>query len=261
MVRCKARMSSSAGLSLSTAVVVLAILVAIAGTHAAHLDDKNHIGAQWESDSADVVHVETRTHFREWTTRFRKTYATAEDFEYRLRVFAANRARIQTNNASSNASFTMEMNQFGDMTAEEFSKTMKGLLVESTHEDVSASKVEPREYDISSAPKELDWRAKGAVTPVKNQGKCGSCWAFSATGALEAANFLATGSLTSLSEQELVSCTRREGNQGCHGGSVDKAFKWIEKMDGIASEENYPYVSGTRECVHVFHHRRNPEGT
>ena len=135
------------------------------------------------------------------------------------------------------------MNQFGDMTPEEFNKR-KGLKVNMGL--LSASKVEPREYDISSAPKELDWRTKGAVTAVKDQGDCGSCWSFSATGALEGANFLSSGKLVSLSEQELVSCSNKEGNMGCNGGLMDNAFKWIEKDNkGLASEDDYPYVSGS----------------
>lgn len=135
------------------------------------------------------------------------------------------------------------MNQFGDMTPEEFNKR-KGLKVDMSM--LSTSNVEPMEYDISKAPKALDWRTKGAVTAVKNQGNCGSCWSFSATGALEGANFLSSGKLVSLSEQELVSCSNAEGNMGCNGGLMDNAFKWIEKDNkGLASEDDYPYRSGS----------------
>ncbi|KAK1343846.1 hypothetical protein QTO34_014400, partial [Cnephaeus nilssonii] len=125
--------------------------------------------------------------------------------------------------------FTMAMNAFGDMTNEEFRQVMNGF-----------QKQKQRNGKI---PSSVDWREKGYVTPVKNQGQCGSCWAFSATGSLEGQMFRKTGKLVSPNEQNLVDCSCAQGNQGCNGGLMANAFQYVKDNKGLDTEESYPYIA------------------
>lgn len=114
----------------------------------------------------------------------------------------------------------------------------------------------------SGPPASVDWTTKGAVTPVKDQGNCGSCWSFSAVAALESAYFLKTGTLVSFSEQELVSCDSACG--GCNGCDMNSAFNFVKAKGGLPTESNYPYtsgstaVSGVCQGNHTFVHGVTP---
>jgi len=182
--------------------------------------------------------------FTAWVNEYSKSYETSEFFN-RFKVFKANLDIIREHNAK-NESWTMGMNEFGDMTWEEF----RAVYVSGTRA--------PREYIRSkntfthpkpgSVPSSLDWRQKNAVTPVKNQGQCGSCWAFSTTGSVEGQHAISTGTLVSQSEQMLMDCAGAYGNQGCSGGLMDDAFEYIIKNGGICSEASYPYKGVQGSC-------------
>lgn len=155
----------------------------------------------------------------------------SSEFEktYRERVFLANLANINAHNSKEERTYDMGLNQFSALTQEEFVQTYLGTIVPNTVENIEE---EPIEVETTVSVGDIDWTTQGVVTPVKNQGSCGSCWAFSATGALEALSKQAYGNLQSFSEQQLVDCSGSFGNQACNGGLMDNAFKYV-KAKGI----------------------------
>merc|ERR1712232_707878 len=136
---------------------------------------------------------------------------------------------INSHNAKK-SSYTLAINEHADLTWDEFKTTHLGYQAGSR---VGQSSPEPF-TKLTDVADSVDWVAKGAVTPVKNQQSCGSCWTFSSTGSLEGAFFVATGKLQSLSEEDLVQCNSVT-DHGCQGGLMDNAFDWVEK-NGICSE-------------------------
>jgi len=181
---------------------------------------------------------EYRAAFLKFIKDYSKSYSQAQ-FAQRYNVFKSNMDFVDSWNQLGR--HTVAINKFADLTVKEFSAIYNGLNV------ISSA---PYEYVPSATADTVDWRTKGAVTPIKDQGQCGSCWAFSATGSLEGSHFLAKNPLVSLSEQNLVDCSVAEGNQGCSGGLMTQAFDYIKKNKGIDTEVSYPYIhSGPNHCM------------
>ena len=183
--------------------------------------------------------------FEEWSVANGKVYEPTER-DYRNSVYNNNVAKIHLHNLR-NHSWRMDVNKFADLTADEFSAKFTSSLLTPTRRSLrSKSSLAP--LNTTALPTSVDWSAKGAVTPIKNQEQCGSCWAFSTTGSVEGAWFLAKGQLVSLSEQQLVDCSGPEGNQGCNGGLMDYAFQYIIDNKGITTEAAYPYTAADGTC-------------
>lgn len=174
-----------------------------------------------------------------WKDFYGKKYETVYEETYREAIWRANLQSIMEHNKAGR-SFTLAMNQLGDLTSIEYQHFMLGARSPGNETNSGGSTFLPPTN--VKLPSTVDWRTHGYVTPVKNQGQCGSCWAFSSTGSLEGQHFKKTGSLVSLSEQNLIDCTTNYHNLGCNGGWMDNAFKYIRDNHGVDTEASYPYA-------------------
>jgi C1A family cysteine protease len=177
--------------------------------------------------------------FEQFKQQYNKKYASCVEEQERKTIFDENLRKIKFQQAG-NPHAIFGINKFSDMTPEEFKIYHNAENYYSQFESL---------LDLKSVPflqgnRSIDWVNHGVVTPVKNQGQCGSCWSFSTTGNIEGQWALAGNNLISLSEQELVSCSTN--NDGCNGGMMDNAFVWLlrTKNGWITSEDSCPYVSG-----------------
>ena len=199
--------------------------------------------------SYDLINGDDESfHWKEFSNfqeRFSKRYSTIQELETRFAIFRKNFIEILAHNADLSQNFTMGVNQFTDLTPEEFRAQFVGGL----KTEVGSYGCKSFSSSASGAPSSIDWRSKGAVTSVKDQGQCGSCWTFSATGAVEGAWAISKGQLMDLSEQELVDCATgiSYGSHGCNGGQMEGAFKFIIE-NGQCSLASYPYTAKDGTC-------------
>ncbi|KAF6174153.1 hypothetical protein GIB67_033685 [Kingdonia uniflora] len=184
--------------------------------------------------------------FESWMSRHGRSYESIEEKLHRFELFKDNLHHIDETNKKV-TSYWLGLNEFADLSHDEFKEKYFGLKVDALpmHREKTSNEFSHR--DVVDLPKTVDWRKKGAVTNVKNQGQCGSCWAFSTVASVEGINQIVTGNLTSLSEQELIDCDR-PFNNGCNGGLMDYAFSFIASNGGLHMEDDYPYLMEEGTC-------------
>ncbi|XP_057505243.1 actinidain-like [Actinidia eriantha] len=196
-------------------------------------------------NSTQRTNDQVKAMYESWLIKYGKSYNSLGERERRFETFKESLRFIDEHNADTKRSYRVGLNQFADLTDEEFQSTYLGFTSSSNKTKVS-NRYEPRVGQV--LPDYVDWRSVGAVVDIKHQGPCSSCWAFSAIAAVEGINKIVTGNLISLSEQELVDCGRTQSTRGCNRGYMTDAFEFIINNGGINTEENYPYTAQDDQC-------------
>jgi len=182
---------------------------------------------------------EYQQEFIRFTVKFNKHYKNEDEMQYRFQTFKSNYNFIKNFNGTSHK---VGVNKFADLSNEEFNNFYNGMNV---HRVPGNTVSHPEALPVA-----WNWQTKGAVSHVKNQEQCGSCWSFSAAEAIEGCHFLSTGTLVWISEQNLVDCSTAQGNQGCNGGLMDDAFQYVIANGGIDTETCYPYTAEDGTCAY-----------
>jgi len=184
--------------------------------------------------------------FANFMSKYHKVYSTTGEQATRLAIFKRNLQLVKAMNAKSNSQ-TYGVTKFMDMTQDEF-RSEKLMPKGKIQPNPSSKFVEVAQH-VGDLPKSFEWSTQGAVTKVKDQGACGSCWAFSATEAIESQWFLAGNPLAELSPQQIVDCDKGRGDEGCNGGDTPTAYQYIIAAGGQDSEASYPYQGDDQKCA------------
>ena len=188
--------------------------------------------------------VDRHDQFNTYMKTYNKSYSTNE-YEYRFNVFCKNMEYVDKHNSQSNRTYDMGMNPFTDMTHSEFSSKWLMKPIDGTQHNQGKHTHRYNMRELSNIPTSMDWRSMGYVTDIKDQGHCGSCWAFSAVGVIEGQHAKVNQTLVSLSEENIVDCSSSFGNYGCEGGWPEAGMRYVINNTGIDTEESYPYTAGT----------------
>jgi cathepsin L len=225
-------------LLLLAAAVCCFLSTAVQAQHHSHLISDPELDGVWEL----------------FKDKFLKRFTDRDHEVKRRHIFEEHLEKIREHNIEADLgkhSFRMGLTPFADWTREEFRSYLNLKLNASSDtesDDFSAADPKVTMVTSSNVPDSINWVTQGAVTGVKNQGSCGACYTFSATGALEAQHFLKTGNLVSLSEQNILDCSGSQGNQGCNGGAIQYAFRYVQTNGGIDTEASYPYTGKQDTC-------------
>jgi len=190
----------------------------------------------------------------QWKKTYQPGYQSGAHESYRLGVFAQNYEKVRVSNANPKHTFTSGLNKFADLSADEFKKNyLSDNMMTQEEFNKFAAQADHKNLELAATPDSFDWDQQGKITPVKDQGQCGSCWAFSVVGGLEHQNIMKNGSARNLSEQVLVDCAKGQllppipPNMGCSGGNPIFAYMWT-KHNGVTDRDNYPYTARDGSC-------------
>ena len=206
-------------------------------------DNYNH---EFNRDTLDFI---------DWRHKYNIIYESPEEMKWRFDIWRDNAKFVRNHDTIENG-FSLELNKFADQLWPLSCNSMRNTLIENTNfkipqktfnDNIVCSQQEC--YKYRELPTSVDWRDKNVVTPIKNQGQCGSCWTFSTTGSIESQYAIKTGKLISLSESQIVDCDINGTDQGCNGGLMDSAFQYIIKVGGLEREKDYPYLPEDDSCT------------
>ncbi|KAF7456864.1 cathepsin CPL [Cryptosporidium felis] len=238
------------GIIIATLIAIFIVLVITISLYVTN-NSRDKIDDFSPGEIVDPANEALRRSFEDFKKKYGKNYGSKEEEDERFEIYKRNANFIQITN-SQGFSYELEMNEFGDLTREEFAERYMGYKRAFNDDDRVLKSAKPSQEGVQdeyTLPMSINWVESGCVNPVRNQKSCGSCWAFSAIAALEGALCVqANRGLPMLSEQQLVDCSRDNGNNGCNGGTMGIAFQYAIKKKFFCTSEEYPYFAQEESC-------------